>query len=79
MNKVPNIIPSVPARMVHKALRPTLGPTKPMVMVKNVKLPRNQNGPWLESLSVRSLSGIKSIECPSTADLARVSMMYSQR
>ena len=35
----------VPASVVQSAVRPTLGPTKPMVMVKKVKLPRNQNGP----------------------------------
>ncbi|MNU06878.1 hypothetical protein D3C72_2522270 [compost metagenome] len=33
-------------------------------------MPRNQNGPWLDSLSVRSCSGMKSIECPSTTDLS---------
>ncbi|MNN67236.1 hypothetical protein D3C81_1828610 [compost metagenome] len=33
-------------------------------------MPRNQNGPWLDSLSVRSFSGMKSIECPSTTDFS---------
>ncbi|MNO90689.1 hypothetical protein D3C76_822160 [compost metagenome] len=70
MNSVPNMMPSVPASVVQSAVRPTLGPTKPMVMVKKVKLPRNQNGPWLDSLSVRSFSGMKSIECPSTTDFS---------
>ncbi|MNO00274.1 hypothetical protein D3C81_2201350 [compost metagenome] len=58
MNRVPNMMPSAPASMVHKADKPRLGPTKPMEMVKKWKLPRNQNGPWLLSLAWRSLSGM---------------------
>ncbi|MNR14653.1 hypothetical protein D3C85_1311400 [compost metagenome] len=58
MNRVPNMMPSAPARVVHRADSPRLGPTKPMEMVKKWKLPRNQNGPWLLSLACRSDSGM---------------------
>jgi hypothetical protein len=53
---VPNSIPSVPASEVKPKLRPMLGPTKPMAMVKKWKLPRNQNGTWSITRPCRSCS-----------------------
>jgi len=57
MNSVPNKIPSTEARAVAPSPSPMPGPMKPMAMVKNWKLPRNQKGPWAETLPWRSPSG----------------------
>jgi hypothetical protein len=57
MKSVPKRMPSVPARIVHPMDNPIPGPMNPMVMVKNWKLPRNQNGPWCQTFPWRSSSG----------------------
>ena len=57
MKRVPNAIPSVPAMIVWSIVSPIEGPMNPIVIVKNWKLPRNQNGPCCQTLPCRSDSG----------------------
>lgn len=57
MKSVPKRIPRIEATAVHPRLSPSSGPTKPMATVKGWKLPRNQNGPCIQTLPWRSVSG----------------------
>ena len=65
MNRVPAAMPSVPARIDQPSDRPSVGPTKPIGMVKYWKLPRNHSMLCCQFLPCRSGSGIQSIECTS--------------
>ncbi len=65
MNKVPNAMPTAPARIDQPRDRPSEGPTKPIGIVKYWKFPRNHSMACCQVRPCRSVSGIQSIECTS--------------
>src|SRR5262249_52910002 len=56
--EAPNTRPRAPATTVHSTESPSDGPTKPSAIEKKLKLVTNQNGPWRQTLPLRSSAGM---------------------